>query len=528
MISHLGCALGRAGVRFFSRIAGDCRGNALVIAAAAFVPMAGLIGGGLDIARAHMAKSRLQQACDAAALAGRRAMSGSQLTDTAHAEALKFFNFNFPQRIYDTAPFEPSIVRVENDTVRITAETTIPTTIMSIFGFHEIAVGVECEAANELVNTDIMLVLDVTGSMEDEIGGVGKIESLREAVMELYDQLEPTQEKLADAGLRLRYGVLPYSQTVNVGRLLLAEHPQNIAQKATYPHCQMDWRGRVTGCTNVAKNVDAVAHGRGGGGQNQARGPWAGCIQERKTVNTIGPNSPLGVPMGAWDLDINMKPKPSDDPSSWAPYLPFEARVTTPYGSGSYGDIGETCPVEALHLAEMTESDMQDAVDALTTVGGTYHDIGMIWGARMISNEGVFGARNPEIFNGFPVQKHIIFMTDGLICPNGDVYSAYGVERGQRLITSAGASLDTECEDPNDYTTYQNTHSRRFEIACNQAKSLGERGVAVWVVSFEAPLTGSLVNCADPGRAFMADDEAELIEQFRNIGKSIAALRITG
>jgi hypothetical protein len=166
---------------------------------------------------------------------------------------------------------------------------------------------------------------------------------------------------------------------------------------------------------------------------------------------------------------------------------------------------------------------MEAAVGALIATGGTYHDIGMVWGARMISAGGVFGSRNPNEYNGFPVRKHIIFMTDGLMCPNQVAYSAYGVEAGQRRITTPGADLSTNCDDPNKYTSYQQTHNRRMDIICNGAKAMG---VHVWVVSFEAPLAGSLLNCADPGRAFEAADEAELLEQFKNIGKSIASLRI--
>lgn len=500
---------------FLGRLRKDASGNALAIAAASFVPLAGLVGGGLDMARAHMTKTRLQQACDAAALAGRRSMSGSELTDEAKAEAMKFFNFNFPQRFNNTTAFAPAITRVGSDTVRITADTQLPTTMLNIFAIRTIPISVVCEATNDLENTDIMLVLDVTGSMDQTIGGTTKIASLRKAVMSLYAELEPTQQKLEAAGLRLRYGMVPYSQTVNVGRLLLAEHPQNMAQKAKYLQCGNN------GCAEVQKNVDAVVHSNSnnaGGGQNQARGPWAGCIQERKTSNLIGPTSAMTPPYDAWDLDIDMKPSPSDDESSWSPYLPTE------YDYLPSGLIA--CPNEARHLSAMSKSQMQSAVNALTTAGGTYHDIGMVWGARMISAGGVFGHRNPPEFAGFPVRKHIIFMTDGLICPNQVAYSAYGVELGQRRITSNGDDLNTNCTDSNQYTSYQQTHNRRFEIACNQARRLGPRGVSIWVVSFEAPLVASLLSCADPGRAFMATDEAELLEQFKNIGKRIASLRI--
>ena len=47
-------------------------------------------------------------------------------------------------------------------------------------------------------------------------------------------------------------------------------------------------------------------------------------------------------------------------------------------------------------------ANMQTYVNALDPTGSTYHDIGMIWGARMISNGGIF-ADSPDTFNGMPV-----------------------------------------------------------------------------------------------------------------------------
>ena len=78
------------------RLARNERGNTMAVIAGAIIPLAAVFGGGLDVARAHLAQSRLSQACDAAALAGRRAMTTEDI-ETAKPEANKFFNFNFPQ-----------------------------------------------------------------------------------------------------------------------------------------------------------------------------------------------------------------------------------------------------------------------------------------------------------------------------------------------------------------------------------------------------------------------------------------------
>src|SRR3954470_11325217 len=90
---------------FMRRLARDTRGNTLAIVGAALVPLAGMIGSGVDMSRAYMAKTRLQSACDAGALAGRRVMQNDTLDSAVINEANRFFNFNFPQHLYGTPTF---------------------------------------------------------------------------------------------------------------------------------------------------------------------------------------------------------------------------------------------------------------------------------------------------------------------------------------------------------------------------------------------------------------------------------------
>src|SRR3954470_1266157 len=226
---------------FLRRLARDARGNTLAIVGAALVPLAGMIGSGVDMSRAYMAKTRLQSACDAAALAGRRVMQNDTLDATVTNEAVRFFNFNFPQRLYSTATFTPAVTRPSTGTVRVTASTTIPTSIMKIFGFTSLPLSVTCDASLNFVNTDVMLVLDTTGSMDNDVNdnvtstdSARKITALRDAVMAMYDTLAPTQTQLEAAGMRLRYGVVPYSSSVNVGTLIRAVNASYLVDSYNY------------------------------------------------------------------------------------------------------------------------------------------------------------------------------------------------------------------------------------------------------------------------------------------------------
>src|SRR3569623_53242 len=239
----------RSGTGLLSRLARDVRGNTLAIVGAALVPLTAMIGSGVDMSRAYMAKHRLQSACDAAALAARRVMKNDTLDATVKAEAVKFFNFNFAQGLYQTDAFTPDVTTPSTGTVRVTAATKIPTAIMSIFGFKKLNLAVTCDASQNFVNTDIVLVLDVTGSMAHDVNdntttdpSATKIQALRDAVIALYDQLAPIQTQLEANGLRLRYAVVLYSSAVNVGKLIYAKNSSYIVDSADYQSRQPQYQ----------------------------------------------------------------------------------------------------------------------------------------------------------------------------------------------------------------------------------------------------------------------------------------------
>lgn len=222
---------------FLQKLRSDTAGNTMAMAAAALFPIAGMIGGGVDIGRAYMAKARLQQACDAGALAGRRAMSGATMSESDKAEALKFFRFNFKDGVFGTNSFQkidgvdnPRFIDGPGDrTVQGFAETTINTSIMRIFGFEEMALKVNCTSRLDIGNVDVMMVMDVTGSMDWKPNGSStynqsekRITGLKNAVKEFYDILGPGG---GTSGSQVRYGFMPYNAMINVGETLYDEDP---------------------------------------------------------------------------------------------------------------------------------------------------------------------------------------------------------------------------------------------------------------------------------------------------------------
>ena len=559
---------------FLGRLRTDVRGNTLVIVAFAMMPLLAMVGSGLDMARAYVARDRLQQACDAGSLAARRMLSGATLTSAVETEAKNYFNFNFPSGSFDTAAFAPVVTVPAVGTVRITAATAVPTTIMKMFGFDTLPISTSCTATQDFVGTDIVLVLDMSGSMncptskpddacnEKEEKG-SKMQALRDASESLYDTLESAQDQLHDNNLRLRYGFVPYNATVNVGKLVYAKDPSFIRNSAPYQSrvrtpgpgtstedtCDAldgNWTSYGGGgrdpngaCTNywtykrVTLDTSAFKTGANvptpGGAKSTNRSTWAGCIEERQTNNTtIDGGALTTAPSDAWDLDINMKP--TADPSRWAPWWP-EAEFSPTY-LRQYTDA-KYCASAASRLREYYDDkkSFMKYVNDLKPLGGTYHDIGMIWGARLISSEGLFASAtpvsndqndpdNPRVLRGFAVRKFMIFMTDGDLSPYMDVYTTYGAEELDKRVlgSSTGNAATLKAEQ-------LSRHLQRFRMACNAARA---QGVQLYVIAFSTTLTDDMRNCASqPSMASGITTSADLIAKFKEIGTKVGSLRIS-
>lgn len=208
------------------RLARDRAGNTLMLVSAALLPLLAMVGGSFDMGRAYLVQSRLQQACDAGALAARKRLGPEaarlgSLPDEADAIGQRFFLTNFPDAYYGTADSRFAMHLSADYAVQGDAAVTLPTQIMSVFGFEDIDIAVECSAQINFTNTDIMMVLDVTGSMGGTNPGdpAPRIDILKDTVREFHAQLEAASA----AGSRVRYGFLPYSTNVNVGHLLKDE-----------------------------------------------------------------------------------------------------------------------------------------------------------------------------------------------------------------------------------------------------------------------------------------------------------------
>ncbi|MCP5397198.1 MAG: pilus assembly protein [Sphingomonadaceae bacterium] len=285
----------------------------------------------------------------------------------------------------------------------------------------------------------------------------------------------------------------------------------------------------VTYDVSTFKTFSPVTTPTGNNGSGQTS-TWEGCIEERSTIpaNGFSYNRIQGItPTAALDLDIDTAPDPFDDDTRWAPMWPNVAWYRTSwvsYGRGgrwemsnvAESETGEQpssfCPRAGQLLTTMSESAFDAYADSLYPEGNTYHDIGILWGARVSSPQGIFADNvNEDPSNGGNVSRHLIFMTDGALVTNNSIQTAYGIEFHDRRVTGNGSN------------NQNSRHNSRFLALCEAVKA---KGIRLWVIAFDTGLTNDLESCASSDSAFTANDADELNSAFQEIANEVGELRI--
>jgi Flp pilus assembly protein TadG len=684
---------------FLSRLRHDQSGNIIAITAAAVLPMIAMVGGAVDMSRIYMTKARLQAACDAGALAGRKAMATTTFTTAANTRAKAMFDFNFIDANFQTTGTTRLYSANAQGALTGTASTTLPTVLMKVFGKNTTSMTVTCGADLQVPNIDIVMVLDVTGSMDESINGTKKIDSLKSSVKSFYT----TIKALVPAGStsQIRFGFVPYSQGVNASGLfkvtpdatkgeLPLSHlvdsmslPTRVAnfntavpggtpsvtatttdyetyvkgngasnsvvsstaaapsspsgtpmsyndctgnvttsqgyarnkyfsidagsnsgttwspspegspiylkdgnysssvpssypyQRITYSlasdHATQDQNGgsnsgtyrictrkrvieTISGGTtaykftnwtykNVNFNVSAFKQGTAlnyvssidsnytvptsgsydmvqlrqltnQSGLSSDSFTWNGCLEERDTTAATS-----FAPIPAAAKDLNYVAGGTDDTFRWRPMLQDLAWMrdgTAEQTTGNdNGQPGFACPAKPMqNLQVMTQAQVDTYANSLTPNGYTYLDVGLIWGLRMISPQGMWASRNTTGTNGGQIQRYVIFMTDGAPVSQSDTYSAYGIEQMSRRITGTGSD------------SAATLHARRFQALCNTQTGTGAANL--FVVGFGPDVTTNLKDCVggETDRYFAASNGAGLTAAFNNIANEIADLRL--
>ena len=197
--------------KIFGDIKTDTRGAVAVFVAGGINSMVGAVGLATDAARGYMVKARLSQVLDSAALAGGRVI----FSPTRDADIKMFFDANFPPGYLGATITGPIIqVSPDNEKLTLTASAKLDTTFMKALGFSELNVSTATEVTRETTYLDVVIAIDMSGSMGSYTGGQSRIAAARTAAKDLVNILFGNQETKE----LLTIGVVPWNGKVNVTR----------------------------------------------------------------------------------------------------------------------------------------------------------------------------------------------------------------------------------------------------------------------------------------------------------------------
>ncbi|UDF02683.1 TadE/TadG family type IV pilus assembly protein [Asticcacaulis sp. AND118] len=186
------------------------RGNTAVVFGLAAFGLVAAVGGSIDLGRMITARSSLQDAADAAVL--RAATMSSGTTDAAQKTAAHLaFNGNLATDLKDkiTSKDLLRVVEGSNTSLTYTATAKLPTLLLQIVGIQYFDLSVESEAKAQMRKSEIVFVLDSTGSMSKD----GRMTNLKSSVDTVLASLLDSTGKNSTG---TKVGVVPFDTQVRV------------------------------------------------------------------------------------------------------------------------------------------------------------------------------------------------------------------------------------------------------------------------------------------------------------------------
>ncbi len=318
---------------------------ATAVAFALMIPVVvGAAGMSVDLATAYLVHQRLTHALDAAALAA--AASATQQGDV-EAVVNQFMEKNYPESeigaVYNIR------VTIDGHDVRVSANASFDTYFMRILGIETVEVAADTTVAREIMGLEVVMVLDVTGSMSTN----NNIAALRTAAKNFVQIL--TSSAVYEDSVKI--GLVPFSTAVNVGPYGLGKTPAGDYYDTPF----------VSNPNNYTFNQSSNATNR-----------WWGCVLER-----------------AYPEDT------TDSQPSWR------------WNMYRYSSSAPNTNCNKAYILPLTssKSTLDTRINALTASGNTLSNVGMAWGYRVISPG--FPFQEGVEFDDQDVRKAVLLMTDG-------------------------------------------------------------------------------------------------------------------
>ena len=558
--------------RLLGRLRRDRSGAIAPLAAVVITTVLIGTGASIDISRLVTAHTQLQDAVDSADLALARMPANTTDADMkTKATAWITANVTDPniKNLVVSTPIRST------GQVQLNATASINTTLASLLGVSTIPLEGHATVKFGVTKVELALVLDNTGSMNDD----GKLASLKAAAKKLVETLQTSaqQSGLPDA---LKVAIVPFSMTVNVGSQYSTASWIKGAVPAAYGDNGDAFDPSRPNRFDYFKKVGAT---------------WGGCVESRpppydvqETAPTSADQATYFVPFMAPDepdagwykyagtILYNYASKAAGDANNWANstkignttyklysennYIPEvrgdASNDKTTGGSWSWfteniipnhqnsitkytgtpiagtnpawGDaIGPNsgCTVQPIQRLTTDVASVQSQIQSMKAGGDTEIPLGLVWGWHVLSHNAPFA--DGSAYGTVNTMKVVVLVTDGANTYgsssniNGSHYTAYGYAAQER-ISSDGASGT------------QAALNTRLQTLCSNMKVRNPDGT--WRINiYTVPLKVSdadtkalLQGCVtDPNNYLDVPNTSDLGAAFDNIAGSISALRVS-
>lgn len=497
------------------QFAADARGSVFAMIAVGAIALIGAVGLAVDVGRSQLVESKLQSAVDAAGLA----VGASISTTDLNALATKYIQLNFTDgNLGATLGTVTTSVSPNNQVITLTASAVLPTTFMNVFGQEQVNISATAEVTRSNKGLELVMVLDTTGSMAGT-----KISSLKTAAHDMVGILFGTDATSPN----LWIGMVPFSQTVNVGSDKTAW-----LDGATFNWGPTSWSGCVDAQYGSGRDVTddppSVQKNRAYyWADHDSYNNWiiaatdntSTICSNRSTCTcanygpcTTSTSNGTTTTVACTGTGSNRScTRRTQTPQTYS----LQETGTSQRGPNAY------CPAVSLPMTNVKAS-IDGAIDTIYAAGNTHINFGAVWGWRMLSPRwrglwgGTMNANSlPLDYNTPLMQKAIIIMTDGANTMSNGVRSAYGYLSEGNLGTTNSATAVSQL-------------NAKLTTVCNALKA---QNVLVYTVLFDETDTtvrNLMRGCATtPDYFFDSPTEAELQTAFRQIGDSLANLRIS-
>ena len=245
-------------------------GNVAMMFGLTIFPLLVAAGGFVDMTRAYYARTDMQDALDATALALSREASG--MSDTQMQKAAEdFFYANFNDPDVESLDLTPTY-SAKGPSLTVAGTASVKTYFLPLIRINHIPVNASSTVAWGETRLRVALVLDNTKSMAQ----AGKMDALKLATHNLIKQLKGAAQTDGDVYV----SIIPFAKDVNVGA---SNYNQSWVRwdlwDAVNGSCSKSSLTTKSSCVGAGKVWTAAAHST-----------WNGCITDRDqnydTLNT--------------------------------------------------------------------------------------------------------------------------------------------------------------------------------------------------------------------------------------------------